>query len=496
MNTDLPQFPMYINEEWIPAESNEWIPSINPFTTQPWAYVPRGSAKDIDKAVAAAKAAFKHGSWRSFTASARGHLLRRLGDLIAENVDELARIESQDNGKLLAETSMQLNYIPEWFYYYAGMADKVQGEVLPSDKLDIFNYTQYEPLGVIACIIPWNSPLLVTSWKIAPALAAGNTVVIKPSEFSSVSALKFAELVNQAGFPPGVFNVITGLGAEIGDHLVTHPDVAKVTFTGGVATGQHIYANCAAQLIPICLELGGKSPNVVFEDANINNAINGAIAGIFAASGQTCIAGSRLLLQDTIYDEFVSELVNKTRQVKMGDPIDKDTQIGPICTEAQYEKILNYIQIAKDDGAHCALGGCAAARPECGDGWFIEPTIFTEVDNDMRIAQEEVFGPILSVIRFNDEDEALAIANDSPFGLAAGVWTQNIARAHRMIKHLQAGTVWVNTYRMFSYLSPFGGYKHSGLGREGGQMGIYEFLQLKSAWINVADNVPNPFVMR
>ena len=490
----LTEFPMYINGKWCESHSGKWIESVNPFTTKSWARVPQGQVADVEYAVQSAKQAFV--TWSQTNASTRAKILRRLGDLVAEHADELAHLESQDNGKLLTEMSMQLKYIPEWCYYYAGMADKIEGSVLPADKPNVLNFTRYEPLGVIACITPWNSPLMITAWKCAPALAAGNTVVIKPSEFSSVSALKLATLIEQAGFPPGVVNIVTGYGHEIGEALVKHHDVAKVSFTGGVATGQRIYQSCADQLIPVCLELGGKSPNIVFEDAHINHAINGAMAGIFAASGQTCIAGSRLLLHDAIYDEFVEELLNKTRQIQMGDPLDPHTQIGPICTEAQYEKILSYIQIAKDEGAHCALGGCAAARPECGDGWFVEPTIFTEVDNSMRIAQEEVFGPVLSIIRFHDEDEALSLANDTPFGLAAGVWTENMARAIRCTEQLHAGTVWVNTYRMFSYLSPFGGYKQSGLGREGGFAGLHEFLQSKSVWINLAEEVPNPFVMR
>jgi aldehyde dehydrogenase (NAD+) len=347
----------------------------------------------------------------------------------------------------------------------------------------------------VACIVPWNSPLLLATWKLAPALAAGNTVVIKPSEFTSASTLEFMKAFEEAGFPPGVVNVVTGFGADVGS-LVEHPLVAKVAFTGSDATGARIYAQAAKSLKRVSLELGGKSPNIVFDDANIENAVKGAISGIFAATGQTCIAGSRLLVQRSIHDRFVEKLVAFAKTARMGDPMSYDTQVGPVTTRPQYQKVLDYIDIAKKEGCATALGGAKATRPECGRGWFVEPTVFTGVRNAMRIAQEEVFGPVLSVIPFEDEDEAVAIGNDVVYGLAAGVWTQDMRRALVMAERLQAGTVWINTYRAVSFLSPFGGYKRSGLGRESGQEMIKEYLQTKSVWISTATEVPNPFVLR
>jgi acyl-CoA reductase-like NAD-dependent aldehyde dehydrogenase len=421
---------------------------------------------------------------------------RQASDLITDKAKFLAEIEVRDNGKLLAEMSAQTAYMAQWYYYYGGLADKIEGQVIPIDKPDTFNYTRFEPLGVIGAIIPWNSPLLLTAWKLAPALAAGNTMVLKPSEYTSASLLEFMKIVEQAGFPPGVVNVVTGFGPEAGTPLVEHPLVAKIAFTGSDATGQKIYEAAAKGLKRVSMELGGKSPNIVFDDAEVDNAVKGAISGIFAATGQTCIAGSRLLVQRSIHDQFVEKLVAFAKTARMGDPMSLDTQVGPVTNQPQYRKVLSYIDIAKSEGVTTALGGSKASRPECGDGWFVEPTIFTGVKNSMRIAQEEVFGPVLSVIPFADEDEAIAIGNDVIYGLAAGVWTQNMRRAFLMAEKLQAGTVWVNTYRAVSYLSPFGGYKRSGLGRESGQEMIKEYLQTKSVWISTAKEVPNPFIMR
>ncbi len=492
----LTKYKLYIDGQWVEPASGEYFESDNPFTGKPWALIPRGNAKDVDRAVQAARTAFTSGAWPNMTASRRGALLHKLGDLITDKSKALAEIEVRDNGKLYAEMSAQTAYTAQWYYYYGGLADKIEGQVIPIDKPDTFNYTRFEPLGVIAAIIPWNSPLLLTAWKLAPALAAGNTVVLKPSEYTSASLLEFMKLIEEAGFPPGVVNVVTGFGPEAGTPLVEHPLVAKIAFTGSDATGQKIYEAAAKGLKKVSMELGGKSPNIVFDDAEIDNAVKGAISGIFAATGQTCIAGSRLLVQQSIHDQFVEKLVAFARTAKMGDPMSLDTQVGPVTNQPQYKKILSYIDIAKSEGVTTALGGAKATRPECGDGWFVEPTIFTGVKNSMRIAQEEVFGPVLSVIPFKDEEEAISIGNDVVYGLAAGVWTQNMRRAFLMAEKLQAGTVWVNTYRAVSYLSPFGGYKRSGLGRESGQEMIKEYLQTKSVWISTAKEVPNPFIMR
>ena len=487
---------MYIGSEWLPPAGKDYFESHNPYTGKPWMLVARGNEDDANRVVEAADQAFHNPEWRNLTATARGHLLRKLGDLIAENAEQLARIEVQDNGKLYAEMHMQLRYAPQWYYYFGGLADKIEGSVLPIDKPDTFTYTRHEPLGVCVMIVPWNSPLLLTSFKIAPALAAGNTVIIKPSEYTSASTLEFVKLVEKAGFPKGVVNVVTGYGKEVGEALITHPKVAKVAFTGGSASGRHVYSQAAHSLKRVSLELGGKSPNIVFDDANLDNAVKGAISGIFAATGQTCIAGSRLLVQESIHDEFVDKLVAFAKTARMGDPMSEDTQVGPVTTRPQYEKVLGYLEVAREDGVNCVLGGSKAERPECGDGWFVEPTIYTGVNNRMRIAQEEVFGPVLSVIPFKDEEEAVFVGNDVVYGLAAGVWTQSIRRAVNISNRLQAGTVWVNMYRAISYMAPFGGYKQSGLGRENGQDAIREYLQTKSVWISTSEEVPNPFIMR
>ncbi len=495
-NPALQRYRMFIGGEWVGAAACETFPSDNPYTAQPWAEIPRGRAADVDRAVEAAHKALTAGEWPKCNATKRGALLRRLGDLITEHSKALAETEVRDNGKLYAEMSAQTAYMAQWYYYFGGLADKIEGSVIPIDKPDTFNYTRHEPIGVVAMIIPWNSPLLLLAWKLAPALAAGNTVVVKPSEYTSASALEFIKLVEAAGFPPGVVNVVTGFGAEAGTPLVGHPKVAKVAFTGSDATGQRIYEAAAKGLKRVSMELGGKSPNIVFGDAHIDNAVKGVISGIFAATGQTCIAGSRLLVQRSIHDEFVGKLVALAKTAKMGNPMDISTQVGPVTNAPQYEKILHYIDVAKKEGAQAVLGGGPAKRPECGSGWFVEPTIFTGVGNAMRIAQEEVFGPVLSVIPFEDEDEAIAIGNDVVYGLAAGVWTQDMRRAFLMSEKLQAGTVWVNTYRAVSFMSPFGGYKRSGIGRESGQDMIREYLQTKSVWISTATEVPNPFVLR
>ncbi|HEY1241634.1 MAG TPA: aldehyde dehydrogenase [Bryobacteraceae bacterium] len=490
------KYQMLIGGARVDAAGGAWFESVNPFTGQPWALIPRGAKEDIERAVCAAHRAFYEGEWRKLTATARGALLRRLGDLIAGEAERLATIETTDNGKLFAEMRAQLNYIPQWFHYFGGLADKIEGRVIPIDKPGVFNFTREEPLGVVAAITPWNSPLLLAAWKLAPALTAGNTVVWKPSEFSSVSALEFGALFEKAGIPPGVVNIVTGFGNEVGEPLVTHAAVSKVAFTGGDRTGEQVYQMAARGIKRVTLELGGKSANIVFDDADLESAVKGVVSGIFAATGQTCIAGSRALIHRPIHDAFVEQLLALARTARMGNPLDLTTQVGPVTTRPQYEKVLDYIRIAKGEGAVCRLGGGAAARPECGSGWFVEPTIFTGVEPQMRIANEEVFGPVLSIIPFEDEDEAVRIANNTIYGLAAGVWTTSMRRALTMSERLEAGTVWINTYRAVSYMSPFGGYKRSGIGRESGMDAIREYLQTKSVWIDISGSSPNPFVLR
>jgi len=401
----------------------------------------------------------------------------------------------RDNGKLRAEMLGQMRYLPRWFQYYGGLADKIEGKVTPIDKKGMFHYINYEPVGVVAAITPWNSPLLLTCWKLAPALAAGNTVVVKPSEFASTSMIELARLFVEAGLPPGVVNVITGYGHEIGETLVGHPLVARVAFTGGELGGRKVYETAARSFKRVLLELGGKSPNIIFDDANLDDAVKGAVSGIFAAAGQTCMAGSRLIVQRSIHDEVVDRLVSFMKEARLGDPNDPATNIGPVATPPQLKKVLEYMDIARQEGATCVLGGKRAERPELGEGWFVEPTIFTGVKNDMRIAQEEVFGPILGIIKFEDDHEAVKIANDTNYGLAAGVWTTSLDRAINIPKRLHSGTVWVNAYRVVSYLAPFGGVKNSGLGRENGVEAIHEYLELKSVFINSKSGIPSPFTL-
>ena len=487
---------MLIGGEWVDSRSGRTFESFDPYTGKPWALVPRAAPEDVGAAVAAARAAFRDTSWRDLSATDRGVLLARVGDLLAERAEELAQLETRDNGKLISEMGAQLRYLPQWFRYYAGLADKLEGRVIPIEKPGMFNFTLEEPLGVVAALTPWNSPLMLGTWKLAPALAAGNTVVWKPSEHASVSALEFGKLFAEAGFPPGVVNIVTGFGNEIGDALVGHQDVAKVAFTGGDATGQRVYETAAAGIKPVTMELGGKSANIVFADADLDNALKGVVSGILAATGQTCVAGSRALIHRSIADEFVERFVELANTARMGNPLDPDTQIGPVATRPQLAKVLDYIEIARNEGATCVLGGGRAERPECGDGWFVEPTVFVGVEPGMRIAQEEVFGPVLGVIPFDDDDEAVEIANGTVYGLAAGVWTSDIGRCLTMARRLESGTVWINTYRASSYLSPFGGYKRSGFGRENGLAAIREYVQEKSVWIDTSGETPNPFIQR
>jgi (Z)-2-((N-methylformamido)methylene)-5-hydroxybutyrolactone dehydrogenase len=466
----------------------------NPFSGEVWANVARGTKADVDRAVEAAAAALP--VWNRMRPAERGKLMMRIADLVERDAQRLATLEVRDNGKLYAEMFAQVRLVADWFRYYGGLADKLEGAVIPTGKPDMFTFTRYEPLGVVALITPWNSPLLLLTHKLATALAAGNVAVIKPSEHASVSTLAFAELFTEAGFPSGVINVVTGFGHEAGAALTSHPGIAKVAFTGSESGGQRINEAAAPDFKHVALELGGKSPNIVFDDADLQAAVVGAIAGIFAASGQTCIAGSRLLLQRPIHDRFVETLVKIAAEARIGDPMNPETHVGPIATQAQFEKVLHYIDLAKSEGAHCALGGGPYRGPGAQGGRFIAPTIFTGVHNQMRIAREEVFGPVLSIIPFDTEEQAFEIANDTPYGLAAGVWTSDIGRALRASERLQAGTIWVNTYRVGGPATPFGGYKRSGLGREGGTEALKEWVNTKTVWMCGKPDTKNPFVMR
>ena len=458
---------------------------------EPWARVPEGTEADVDQAVKAARAAFDAGPWPETTGRERSKLLRRLADLVGENAEALGRIETRDNGKLLREMQGQCLALTDWYEFYAGAADKIQGEVISSDKKNFLVYTRKEPVGVVAAVLPWNSPLLLLAFKFAPAMAAGCTFVAKPSEQTPVSALEFAKLVEEAGFPPGVFNVVTGSTDLTGKALVSHPGVDKIAFTGSTETGMAIVRSAADNLARVTLELGGKSPNIVFADADLDAATNGVIAGIFAATGQTCIAGSRLLVEESVHDELVERVAERARTIKLGDPSNADTEMGPVAFEEQLDKVLGLIAAGIDEGATVVCGG---GRAEAGD-LFVEPTILTGVSNDMQIAREEVFGPVLSVLRFGDEEEAIAIANDTRYGLAAGVWTNDVHRAHRVAHRIRAGTVWVNAYRMVSCTTPFGGYGQSGWGRENGVEAINSFTETKAIWVELSGDTRDPFTL-
>ncbi|MGE0154220.1 MAG: aldehyde dehydrogenase [Reyranellaceae bacterium] len=480
-------------EERGPVEER-YFDSINPTTGEVWGEFAEAGAVDVDAAVRAANAAFR-GAWRELSPTRRGRLLMRWADLIARDAVAIARMETEQNGKLLSEMQAQARVVTDWLYYFGGLADKVEGAVVPLERQSVLNYTLKEALGVVAVITPWNSPTFLAIMSIAPALAAGNAIVLKPSEVTSGSAILLARLAEEAGIPPGVINVVTGQRAT-GAALVDHPLVRKIAFTGSVGAGQEIAARAGRRLIGATLELGGKSPNIVFADADFDLALVGVMAGIFAAAGQTCIAGSRAYVHADIYDRFVAALVERAKAIKLGDPLIGTTQMGPVATGGQLRKDEEMVQRALGEGAELLCGGKRPRVAECPNGFFFEPTILHCPDPQNHIVRNEVFGPVLAVAPFRSDEEVLAQANDSEFGLAAGVWTNSLARAHGFAKALQAGTVWINTYRALAFNSPFGGYKSSGLGRLNGSAAIEQYLQTKSVWIEQSRQIQDPFVMR
>tara|TARA_R110002020_G_scaffold26514_20_gene86003 strand:+ start:4860 stop:6332 length:1473 start_codon:yes stop_codon:yes gene_type:complete len=467
--------------------------SLNPYTGMPWAQLREAQASDVDDAVAAAKRA-QIGWWKQ-NGAARAEILHRIADTITEHAPQMAVFESTDNGKIIRETRSQMLFAARLFRFFAGYADKLYGQTIPMDQTTLFDYTVREPYGVIGLITAWNSPITLLCNKLPAALAAGNCVVVKPSEHASVSTLELCKLFQKAGLPDGVVNVVTGAAAA-GSAMVSHPGISKISFTGSAGVGGRIAAQAGALLKPVTLELGGKSPNIVFDDANIEAATVGALAGIFAATGQTCVAGSRLLVQRGIKDELVSRLVGRADQIRMGNPLDESSEMGTAANRPQFDRIMERIAQARDAGATLVAGGARGQGEGLETGLFIQPTIFDDVSNDMEIAREEIFGPVLSVIPFDTEEEAVQIANDTPYGLASGIWTSDLTRSMRLIPQLKTGVVWVNTYRIVAAQAPFGGMKESGYGRERGEQGLTEFTQTKNVMIDWSGEIRDPFAIK
>jgi acyl-CoA reductase-like NAD-dependent aldehyde dehydrogenase len=486
-------FKMFIDGEWVASSSNKKIETLNPENNEVWATVPEANEEDVDKAVKAAQRAFEK-TWGNLHPTERGKYLRAIADQLRQNAEHLGRIETVDTGKLYRETKTQANYIAEYYDYFAGLADKVEGTVVPIDKPNMQVTTVRIPIGVVAAIIPWNSQMLLTAVKLAPALAMGNTVVIKASELAPVTLLEFAKLIQNAGIPKGVINVITGLGEPCGRALTTHNLVERIAFTGGPETAKHIIKNSAENLSQVSLELGGKSPVVVFDDADQENALNGITAGIFGASGQSCIAGSRLYLHNKIYDEFLNKLIEKAKKIKLGGPMNEETQMGPLNSFKQLENIEKNIKATVAQGGKIRCGG---KRSDISDKGYYFPATIIECDNhNLPAAENELFGPILSVMKFNDEAEVIDKMNDNKYGLSSGVYTSNFARGHRMSKAVRAGIVFINTYRLISPMAPFGGIKDSGYGKEAGIESIKDYTRIKTIWSNTSDKpMSDPFTM-
>ncbi|QDO97541.1 aldehyde dehydrogenase [Ferrovibrio terrae] len=490
---ELKQYQLYIDGAWRDGAKSRRFPTINPFTRQAWASIPQAEAGDVADAVAAARRAFP--DWSARPGIERQKLMLRLAELLEAEADRMSRLETTDNGKVIRETKPQMMFAARQYRFFAGYADKIYGSVIPLDQPDVFDFVMRVPIGVVALITAWNSPITLLANKLAPALAAGNCAVIKPSEHASATTLEFAALVEKAGFPKGVVNVVTG-DAEVGRALSETPGLNRISFTGSAQVGRHIAAAAGRNLVPVTLELGGKSPNIIFDDADLNKAVAGALAGIFGASGQTCIAGSRLLVHETVHDEVVERLAKRAAAIKMGDPLDPATEMGTAANEQQFNRILDFIASAKQAGMQLVTGGDAARDGDLAQGFFVQPTIFSGVTPDAHLAQEEIFGPVLAILKFKDEAEAIQIANSTSYGLAAGVWTRDVGRVHRMVRAIESGVVWVNTYRAVAAQAPFGGMKESGFGRERGEQALQEYTTTKNVMIDYSSQDRDPFVMR